>query len=155
MEIFTKSLRGASNGEVPNVWLEQFMNFSATSIHNCNRFILQLASTATGIHQVSKVMAAILQQSRGTHTLPQWCLVYSSMHALLFGTCGLLPAVFLRKFICRTTEVLMVAFANWPLSLAVAIVEPKICRPIDSSCLSRTTTWFFWTGQHCKIGAIL
>ena len=63
-------------------------------------------------------------------------------HALLLGT-GLLPAVFLRMFICCTAAVFMLAFVNWPLSLAVGRTKTKIRRLIESSSLSRTTYCFF------------
>ena len=94
------------------------MNFSATSMHNCNRFVLH-----TSQHSY---MYSPSVEGYGNYLTAINRYLYSSTtrfsvlkHALLLGT-RLLPAVFFHMFIAALfTAVLIVAFATWQLSVTV------------------------------------
>ena len=113
------------------------MNFSATFMHKCNRFFLHARKRSYspgvegyGFDSDQEVLVLFPHDVlRNQAYAPIWCRTAA----------GGLPS-----YICCTSEILiiMVAFANWPLLLAVGRTITKIQRLIGSSCLSRTTNWF-------------
>ena len=133
-------------GGAYNFQLEQFMIVSTTSVYNCNRFVLNAShrSYSPGVEGFGIYSTAIKRY------LCSYTMMSSVLkHALLLGT-GLLQAVFLRIFIYCTAAVFLLAFANWPFSLAVDRTMTKILWLIGSCSLSRATNLVFGRNRNCK-----
>ena len=123
------------------------MDVSATSIHNCYRFVLHASqrSYSPGVEGSGNYSTAI---KRYSCSYPIMSSVFKQV--FLMGT-GLLLVVFLPMFTCCKAVVFMLAFASWLLSLVVGPTMTKIRKLIGSGGLSRATNWGFLDGAALTV----